>query len=86
MGRASAVYILLLVSGLSAQPPLADLDWFEKNVRPLLAENCFSCHGPKRQRAGLRVDHISTILAGGANALLDTPRKSFNRTRSWRGT
>ncbi|MEE2713684.1 MAG: DUF1549 domain-containing protein [Planctomycetota bacterium] len=67
MGRATALFLFLLGSVVSAQPPSADLDWFEKNVRPLLAENCFGCHGPKRQRAGLRVDHLSTILAGGAN-------------------
>ena len=24
--------------------------YFEQNVRPLLAENCYSCHGEKKQK------------------------------------
>ena len=35
---------------------VAAVEFFEKNVRPVLAEHCFSCHGPKRQQAGLRLD------------------------------
>src|SRR3954467_5522467 len=43
----------------------ADLDFFEKQVRPLLAENCFKCHGEKKQKGGLRLDARSLILKGG---------------------
>lgn len=41
------------------------IEFFEKQVRPLLAEHCFRCHGPKQQKSGLRVDHISSLLTGG---------------------
>lgn len=41
------------------------LDFFEQRVRPVLAEHCHDCHGPSRQRAGLRLDHIGHILTGG---------------------
>ncbi len=44
----------------------AALEFFEKQVRPLLAENCYKCHGPETQKSGLRLDHISTALKGGA--------------------
>ncbi|GMV99315.1 MAG: hypothetical protein AMXMBFR84_04540 [Candidatus Hydrogenedentota bacterium] len=29
---------------------------FERSIRPLLANACYSCHGPEKQDAGLRVD------------------------------
>src|SRR5687768_13575436 len=32
-----------------------DLEFFEKKIRPLLAANCFECHGEKKQEAGLRL-------------------------------
>lgn len=41
------------------------IEFFEKQVRPILAENCFKCHGPDKQKAGLRWDHISFVLEGG---------------------
>ncbi len=39
--------------------------FFENRVRPLLAENCWKCHGPAKHKAGLRLDSIDAILAGG---------------------
>jgi hypothetical protein len=39
--------------------------YFEQNVRPLLAENCFSCHGSKKQKGGLRLDSLESVLKGG---------------------
>jgi uncharacterized protein DUF1553/uncharacterized protein DUF1549/cytochrome c len=40
-------------------------DFFEKKVRPILAENCFRCHGPERQKANLRLDSLPEVLRGG---------------------
>src|SRR2546425_5190765 len=39
-------------------------DFFETHVRPVLAENCFSCHGPQMQMAGLRLDTQASALKG----------------------
>src|SRR5262245_16537293 len=42
-------------------------EFFEKRVRPLLAEKCFSCHstdGPKL-KGGLRLDARSGLIKGG---------------------
>jgi uncharacterized membrane protein len=34
-------------------------------VQPILKENCVSCHGPDKAKAGLRVDSLAAILKGG---------------------
>src|SRR5919201_6453660 len=31
-------------------------EFFETEVRPVLAANCYRCHGPEKQKAGLRLD------------------------------
>ena len=43
---------LFLTGSLLAQSA-EQLEFFEKKVRPILATNCYSCHGPKQQMAGL---------------------------------
>jgi mono/diheme cytochrome c family protein len=45
----------------------AQADFFETQVRPVLAGICQSCHGPKKQRGGLRLDSRAALVEGGAN-------------------
>ena len=40
-------------------------DFFETKVRPLLVENCYSCHGDKQQLSSLRVDSREALMKGG---------------------
>ena len=49
--------------------------FFEQNVRPLLAQNCYSCHGEKKQKGGLRLDSIESILKGGESGPAVVPGK-----------
>lgn len=42
-------------------------DFFERKIRPVLVEKCVSCHGPKSQKGGLRLDSKAGLLQGGAN-------------------
>ena len=49
--------------------------FFEQNVRPLLAQNCYSCHGDKKQKGGLRLDSIEAILKGGESGPAVVPGK-----------
>lgn len=40
------------------------VEFFEKQVRPLLVQNCHECHGAKKQEAGLRLDTRQGFLKG----------------------
>src|SRR5262245_14251040 len=55
---------LLLVSTVRAADPVA-LEFFEKNVRPVLVEKCVSCPGAEKAKGGLRLDTREEILKGG---------------------
>ena len=61
----------VLAEDLSA----ADVEFFEKEIRPLLAENCFECHGDKKQESGLRLTSRDTILKGGDTGPAIVPGK-----------
>ncbi|QDU23880.1 DUF1553 domain-containing protein [Urbifossiella limnaea] len=63
MRSASLTAVLLLAAPAAAQPDAAA--HFEKSVRPVLVEKCVSCHGPEKQKGGLRVDSRAALLAGG---------------------
>jgi Protein of unknown function (DUF1553)/Protein of unknown function (DUF1549)/Planctomycete cytochrome C len=39
--------------------------FFEKEVRPILANRCYECHGEKKQKGGLRVDALGYLKTGG---------------------
>ncbi|MEZ6140237.1 MAG: DUF1549 domain-containing protein [Zavarzinella sp.] len=51
----------------SKEPDAAKVAFFEKSVRPLLAEKCFSCHSEaaKKSKGGLVVDSLHGLLTGG---------------------
>lgn len=52
--------------GFAAEPTPdpAAIEFFEKKVRPLLVDHCYSCHGPKKAMAGLRLDSADAVKKG----------------------
>ncbi|VTR95169.1 secreted protein containing duf1549 : Uncharacterized protein OS=Pirellula staleyi (strain ATCC 27377 / DSM 6068 / ICPB 4128) GN=Psta_3103 PE=4 SV=1: PSCyt1: PSCyt2: PSD1 [Gemmata massiliana] len=68
---AALVLVGSTAPGLAA-PPDAH---FEKKVRPVLIERCVTCHGPEKQKGGLRVDSRTALLAGGARGAALVPGK-----------
>ncbi len=51
------------------------MEFFEKEIRPVLADNCYSCHGPKKQKASLRLDSRAAVLKGGESGPAVVPGK-----------
>ncbi len=61
-------WLLVLLTGApvaarAAFPP-DQIEFFEKQIRPLLAERCFDCHGGHRHESGLRLDTHAGVLRG----------------------
>jgi hypothetical protein len=60
----------------AAEKPTPDqAEFFEKEVRPLLAERCFECHGGKKVRGGLNLTSREAILRGGDTRPAAVPGK-----------
>src|SRR4051812_17669938 len=62
-----AVVLLLLVPAARAHAAEPGID-FNRDVRPILSDKCFACHGPdeKHRKADLRLDDAKAALASGA--------------------
>ena len=59
-----------------AQAPTPEqVQFFEAKVRPVLVEGCRKCHGPEKQKGGLRLDSRSALLAGGDTGPAIVPGK-----------
>ena len=56
---------LLLAAAATASPAADDADVYVKQIKPLLRDKCFSCHGANKQEGGLRLDAASLIQRGG---------------------
>lgn len=55
-------------------PPTPEqIAFFEAKIRPVLAANCFSCHGKEMQMAGLRLDTAAGFRKGGDTGALVAP-------------
>jgi hypothetical protein len=60
---------------LAAEPSPEDLEFFEKQVRPILVESCQQCHGARKQEGGLRLDSREGVLKGGDSGAVVAERK-----------
>jgi mono/diheme cytochrome c family protein len=62
------------------QPSAADVEFFEKKVRPLLHTHCASCHANGKSKGGLSLASRDTMLKGGesgAVVMAGQPDKSL---------
>ena len=63
------------LSASAAEPDAEQTRFFEAKVRPLLIETCYKCHGPEKQKSGLRLDSRAGSIAGGEQGPAVVPGK-----------
>src|SRR5262249_33594501 len=53
----------------AAEPSADQLEFFEKQIRPIFAENCYTCHSEhaEKLKGGLRLDTSEALLKGGTS-------------------
>ncbi len=54
-------------------PSMEDQADLQLQVRTILAHNCYDCHGPKKVKGDLRLDHIDLIMKGGESGPVVVP-------------
>ena len=89
MLRAAAVILLVLSAANTAALSAADessrpgegpadtavID-FVRDIQPIFASKCYSCHGPREQEGQLRLDARAGLRQGGVSGALVVPRES----------
>mgnify|MGYP003639469239 CR=1 FL=1 len=56
---------IALTATTMAQDPTPD-SFFTEQVMPVLQENCIGCHGPEKQKSGLRLDSLAQLFVKSA--------------------
>jgi hypothetical protein len=69
-------FSLCAVALLPGLAPAAEPPTFVRDVKPVLVKHCVSCHGPEKQRSGLRLDSATVIRKGGSSGPAVVPGKS----------
>src|SRR5262245_47447157 len=73
---ASRTFLLAALALAGAAPAArADVEFFEKKVRPVLVEHCYRCHAGKAHKGGLRLDSRAGLLKGGDTGPAVVPGK-----------
>ncbi len=73
---AALTFALAAGAPARADDDRAGIEFFEKEIRPILAGRCHECHGPAKQKAGLRLDSHAGVLAGGDSGPAVEPGQS----------
>ncbi len=77
MGLATALLLHLSGSGplraAAPEPTPEQVKFFEEKVRPILAANCYKCHGSEHQKGKLRLDLREMALGGGESGAVIVP-------------
>lgn len=76
--------LTVLLFTVFSSPVSADENFYEQQIKPLLATKCSACHGALKQESDLRLDAGQLIHAGGASgAVVDVeqPKESMLLSR-----
>src|SRR5262245_38555161 len=66
------LFLLLLAGNAWGADPVD----YVRDVKPIFAKHCNSCHGPQKQRSGLRLDTAKAVLEGGNSGAVVIAGKS----------
>ena len=86
--RHSRLFLLpLLASSAAAVPDVSKLPpaaavtvEFARDIQPLLADHCIKCHGPEKQKGGLRLDgRIEAMKGGDEGKAIETGKSAESR-------
>ena len=77
----SAAVLIALCGSAAAGPDPAGVEFFEAKIRPILVEQCYSCHSAEaakkgKLKGGLAVDTRAGLLAGGDSGAAVVPGKT----------
>src|SRR4051812_31542224 len=61
----TALLLSCLVAAISGAAEPGKVD-YSRDVRPILSEFCFKCHGPATQKSGVRLDSKEAAVKKGA--------------------
>ena len=70
-----SIFAAFLGSVAGAEPGSENLEFFEKKVRPLLADRCYKCHSSasEKLKGGLMLDSREAVMKGGESGLVVVP-------------
>lgn len=66
-----------VATSLLAVAPLgAETTFYQDRIGPILERHCVVCHGPEKQKAGLRLDSYAWVMKGAESGAMVLPGKA----------
>src|SRR5690349_13199732 len=76
VGTVAWLFMFAGPSALHSQTAARKKVDFVHEVRPILKESCYKCHGPDKKKASLRLDIKALAMKGGENGPVIIPGQS----------
>ena len=67
-GRRAALALLIATAPLNAETT-----FYQDRIGPILERHCVVCHGPEKQKAGLRLDSYAWVMKGAESGAMVLP-------------
>ena len=82
MNRTLSLLSALVLASAAAAAPVD----FTRDVRPILSQHCFQCHGPddRARKAGLRLDSRGAATAKAKSGAVPVAPGKLEQSEAWR--